>query len=70
MKVEIDKSGVDKRYILRCQFGTATVIVRAVSDEWIEVEIEVGRLRGIIEEWGPGDRKYVRVSECVFSVPG
>lgn len=47
------------------RFGRATVKVVAVNGEWIDCEIVAGKLRGMTEEWGPGETKTVRESHCI-----
>lgn len=71
MAVEISDLVVGGQYVLRHnRFGTATVRVMSVGAEWVEVEIEGGTLRGKSDQWGPGETKSVRASQCVFSVTG
>lgn len=58
---------VGKTYALRHQrFGRATVKILRADDEWIDTEIVAGTLRGMMEDWGPGDTKTVRRSHCTF----
>lgn len=48
------------------RFGRATVKIISVGEEWIDVEIVKGRLVGMTDEWGPGDRKTLRAAHCHF----
>lgn len=48
------------------RFGRATVNVISIEDEWIEVEIVRGWLQGMTAQWGPGDRKVLRMAHCMF----
>ena len=58
---------VGKIYALRHQrFGRATVKILRADEEWIDTEIISGTLRGMTENWGPGDTKTVRRSHCTF----
>lgn len=58
---------VGKTYTLRHQrFGRAIVKILRAGDEWIDIEIVAGTLRGMTEDWGPGDLKTVRRSHCTF----
>jgi hypothetical protein len=62
-----DKLEKGKTYQLtHSRFGTATVTVTHVGDEWIDVLIVDGRLVGLNDEWLPGDTKTVRASHCEF----
>ena len=59
-----------KTYRLRHdRFGVATVQVIGLYDEWINVVVQSGTLRGMGRGavWGPGDEKTVRASHCHFS---
>ena len=47
------------------RFGRATVKVTRVDGEWIDCEIVAGKLRGMCDEWGPGETKTVRESHCI-----
>lgn len=58
---------VGKIYDLRhSRFGRATVKIISITGEWIDVEVVSGVLRGMTEEWFPGDTKTVRDSHCAF----
>ncbi len=48
------------------RFGLATVRVDSVDDEWAQVTILQGVLRGMTETWGAGDKKAVRLSNSKF----
>lgn len=48
------------------RFGRATVKILSIDDEWVETEIVRGFLSGMRDEWGPGDRKTLRLSHCMF----
>lgn len=48
------------------RFGRATVKILNVGEEWVDTEIVKGWLTGMTEEWGPGDRKTLRLSHCTF----
>lgn len=71
---------VGKTYKLHhCRFGNATVKILSVTaikdeckpylpiDAWIATEVVSGVLRGINDEWYPGDQKTLRQSHCTFS---
>ena len=62
---------IGKTYALRhARFGKATVKILAVDGEWIDTEVVAGRLRGMTEDWNPGDTKTVRESHCNFTPTG
>lgn len=48
------------------RFGQAIVRVDRVDDEWADVTILQGVLRGLTETWGAGDKKTVRLSHSKF----
>lgn len=48
------------------RFGRATVKIRSVDTEWIDVEVIKGKLVGMTDEWHPGDTKTLRLSHCTF----
>ena len=48
------------------RFGRATVKILNVGEEWIDTEIVKGLLTGMTEDWGPGDKKTLRLSHCTF----
>lgn len=52
--------------VLTQRFGRATVKVITIGQEWIDVEIVKGFLTGTGDEWGPGDRKSLRIEHCYF----
>jgi hypothetical protein len=55
-----------KTYALHhSRFGRATVRVESVSEEWADTTVVSGYLRGMRDEWGPGDVKTVRLSHCL-----
>lgn len=56
-------------YALRhVRFGRATVKILGITDEWIDTEVVSGVLRGMRDEWHPGDEKTVRREHCHFTV--
>lgn len=48
------------------RFGRATVTVLQRGDEFCRVEVVAGVLRGIRDEWHPGEQKDLRLSHCHF----
>jgi hypothetical protein len=52
--------------IRHSRFGRAKVKVLWKDDEWIETEIVSGILKGMRDEWYPGDEKSLRIEHCHF----
>lgn len=48
-------------YLHHSRFGRATVKVLRVYDEWADCRVVSGTLRGMTDDWGPGERKTVRI---------
>ena len=51
------------------RFGRATVRITNNGElsEWVEVEVVSGLLRGMCDEWGPGETKTLRKTQCNFT---
>lgn len=52
--------------LVHSRFGQATVRVDRVDEEWADTTVLQGVLRGMTENWGPGDKKPVRLSHSKF----
>ena len=64
-KAQLPKIG-DIVDVSTTRFGRATVKIINVGEEWIDTEIVKGWLRGMTEDWGPGDKKTLRIEHCTF----
>lgn len=49
------------------RLGNAIVLVKDISDEWVDIEVVEGTLQGLGDTWSLGDKKSVRRSHCNFS---
>lgn len=66
-EIPADQLPIGHDYLLKhCRFGEAVVHVHSRDDEWVYTTVQKGILRGINQDWLPGDAKPVRISNSRF----